>query len=228
MGTLPVQSLPAALPRSTSHGPTRPAQGSCPSRRCGRAVSKGLGRIAVLLVVASCNFYRVGDDSPPPVGNPDAGSNGAPPVRHVVAEGGVVGIGTEGGAVGGPGGIGVGAGKNDGGRRDVGPSDVPVVSQDAPTSGLDTRGGACFPCTLGGQGCPSGQACYRSGGAACCATAGELPVSGPCAEDQMCAPGLVCVDSSCTPTCNTATPTCGLGSSCRALAPYPGTGYCAL
>jgi hypothetical protein len=190
-------------------------------------VAKRLGRIAVLLVVASCNFYRVADQSSPPGGR-DAGSYDAAPVRRVIDDGGLIGVGYEGGAVGAGGGIGIGGGKNDAGRRDAAPVDRPVAGEDAPASGLDTRNGACYPCTLGGPGCPSGQACYRSGGEACCAAAGEMIAGGPCAEDQMCAPGLVCVDSTCTQTCSTAAPACGGGVSCTALAPYPGTGYCRL
>jgi hypothetical protein len=195
-------------------------------------VSKGPGQIGVLLaVLASCNFYRVAEQSSSARGQ-DGSSYEAAPARQVVDDGGPIGFpGTEGGALGG---IGVGAGKNDAGRRDAASSDGPAGSQDASSSGSDAANAACVACSLGGPtpgqdnppSCPSGQGCYRSGSSACCAAAGEVLGGIPCADDQMCAPGLLCVDSLCTPTCNTVAPACGL--DCRPLAGYAGAGYCAL
>jgi hypothetical protein len=189
-------------------------------------VRNGSLKLAVALVaVAGCKTYQVGNQ-PLPTADLDAQSYQPAPGRQVVVgDGGLIGgggtSGADGGGQGGVGGFGIGGagGSSDGPRRDAPaspPLDAPVYQPDA--------GAGCTSCNLLAQNCASGQACYPSGGAACCAPDGVTPEGAMCAEDQGCARGLLCINFLCRALCSIDAPSC---PACSPLGGYAGVGYCA-
>jgi hypothetical protein len=216
--------------------------GTVPGRTHVRSLLKTLGLGAALAagLVAGCKTYKTG---PSPVPTGDDASYAPPPGRQVITEGGVVGAPPDGawadghGGAGGGGGFGVAGGyPDDGGYPDrqlpsTNMPDAPWSPADAPWypgDASDDSGGApaCVACSLLQQNCASkADGCYPGGAEGCCLSAGAVPETGGCTEDDGCEKGLICVDNICVTLCDTTAPRCG--PACKAILRLKNVGYCA-
>jgi hypothetical protein len=161
---------------------------------------------------ASCKTYKDNAEPLPP--GYEAGIYEAAPGRQVDDGGPVTG------GAGGQGGMGVL-------NNDAGPKlDSSSPPLDAPT--LVDLGGAETgdnTCDLLKQDCGPNRGCYPGpGGRATC----QAPQAGanPCTDNVTCAPGTICVDTVCTPLCNTTQAICPSMRQCVALPMFAGVGYC--
>jgi hypothetical protein len=181
--------------------------------------------VLLLALIATCR-----QEAPGPSGLPstDAGYAGAPGRmvtdppdgfrEDVVIDGVRPGMGTT------P--IGTGGSGGSGSRTDARPVDRPSVA-DRPVDRATTG------CNLLRQDCGSGRGCYPVSSAfPSCQQAGSLGEDTPCAEDNECAPGYLCVDvfsggsRLCERVCDaTAVSPCAAGRICQ---PFTGStiGYC--
>jgi hypothetical protein len=159
----------------------------------------------------ACKTYKDDGEKLPP--GAEAGIYAPPPDRQVADSGPITGGG--GGTQGG-----MGVLNNDAGP-DVGSPllDAPTIF-DGPTSET-----ADNTCDLLLQNCGPNRGCYPGpGGHGTCQA--PQPGTNPCTDDVTCVPGTVCIDTVCTPLCNTAQPSCPSNVRCFPLNMFPGVGYC--
>jgi hypothetical protein len=160
----------------------------------------------------SCKTYK-DNGGGVPLGY-EAGIYEAAPGRQVSDDGGPI--------TGGGGGLGgTGILNNDAGPPDM--ASPPIDTAPGPADlGSETGDNTCNLLT---QDCGANRGCYPGpGGRATCQA--PQPGTAPCTDSVTCAPGTICVDTVCTPLCNTVQPVCPSMRLCNALPMFPGVGYC--
>jgi hypothetical protein len=163
--------------------------------------------------LGACNTYKNKPETLPP--GYEAGIYEAPPGRQVADDGGPI--------TGGGGGSGGGTSVL---NNDASPPDVasPAIDMAPPVGDAGSETGD-NTCDLLAQNCGANRGCYPGpGGRATCQA--PQPGTAPCTDSVSCAPGTICVDTVCTPLCNTVQPVCPSMRSCNALPMFPGVGYC--
>ena len=191
----------------------------------GRPVSAGgLVALVVVLALSSCKPFK--DDSGGGNSSLEAGATFPPPPnRQVVDDGGLIGVGGSGGA-GGTGAMDDGSAPPP--RDAPAPADKTVERADTAPDAAAPRADGDSSCNLLVQDCGLGQGCYpASAGMGGCKPSDNLPMSAPCSEVTMCAPGLTCEGGTCVPLCSTAQANCPGGGRCAPLPAYTGVGFCA-
>lgn len=178
--------------------------------RAGTVATVAVLALIVGALSVSCTYKDKGPGVPPGF---EAGVYEAAPSRQVDDGGPVTGGG------GGSGGMGFL-------NNDAGPPDLPSPLLDTAPEPQDVAGETGDnTCDLLAQNCGANRGCYPGpGGRATCQA--PQPGAAPCTDSVTCAPGTICVDTVCTPLCNTVQPVCPSMQLCNALPMFPGVGYC--